>query len=780
MRHAAAFLALFLLCVPAWGLEAGAAKVETTPPIGTPLNGYGDRLGRSSTGVHDPLHARALYLDDGDTRVFLVNIDLCMINPELRARVLELAPVEVPREHIILTATHTHSAQGAMYRHLPLRFVAGRFMPEVLEGTARGIARAMHDAYENRRRAAIGYGVAEQQVLSVNRRDPEGPIDEQIGVIRVDDADGQAIAIVTNFAAHPTSVPKADHYAISADYVGFYYDHLEKLATPGCIALFLNGAEGNQRIGNPEHKEGWERLESVGRLLAVRAKAIANRITCGEAILHVGYATPTLPPTLSSNFLPASTIVQTLEINDLLLTFFPGEPCVELGFEMRRRALARGYGGQFTVGLSNDYLMYFIPRAFYSHPNYEAAQNYYGPRIEDWFYREFSKLMTRGEPEPETEAPFPIEVNTIPGACHVVLADSPYVAGFQRGRAFREDIHARYQERVVRPLESGEILPTSGVWSYWPPFLNPASVGLPMLAMSARRLLSGVAAPVFEEIEGMADGAGLPFDALWLLQNSPEFALREDREALFETPLCTMFAVIGDRAGADDLLIGRNLDWAAAEMPVVVEGRPASGHHYVSVGFSWNAGVFTGMNDAGLVFCVERVGGLGSSDFTGPPLEMVLRELLETTTDFNTAVERLASLSHVRGFHVLMAGVDEGVSRAVVLCYGESIRQREAEDGLLLGALPGDYGVDEAVKVRYGRVAELLGDERIVGRHEIERVLADKAPGASGLARIWNEATRHSVVFEPRIRTVRAAFPDGRGEVGPYTTFSLGGRPADE
>ena len=44
------------------------------------------------------------------------------------------------------------------------------------------------------------------------------------------------------------------------------------------------------------------------------------------------------------------------------LTFIPGEPCVEIALELRNRALARGYKAQFTVGLANDYVMYFTPK----------------------------------------------------------------------------------------------------------------------------------------------------------------------------------------------------------------------------------------------------------------------------------------------------------------------------------------------------------------------------------------------------------------------------------
>ncbi len=802
-------LAAVSVCSLADAFEAGAAKVDITAPIGTPLNGYGDRMGRSSVAVHDPLWARALYLDDGQTKVFLVSVDLCAINPELRDRVLETAPNAVPRDNIILTATHTHSGHGAMCKSLVIRPVSGRFIPEVLESTARGIVKAMASAYDNRKRGTIGYGVARQDTLSVNRREPGGPIDEQIGIILVSDADGNAVSVVTNFAGHLTSVPESDHYSFSADYAGYYYDEIEKTASPGCVAMFLNGAEGNQTIGNPENKEGWARTESVGRLLAARVKEVMSGIACGEASLRLSRGTPALPRTLATAFQPASTVLQTLEINDLLVTFFPGEACVELALELRDRALARGYAEQFSVGLANDYLMYFIPRKFYAQTTYESTANFFGPGIEDWFYREFGKLMTRGAADPEP-APAPAAApEQIPGGLHLVLQGSPYTMGVQRGKAFGEDIRARYHRRIVTPVHSGAWQPKTGPWSYVPSFLDPTPLALPVMAMAARPLLEGVPESLVRELEGVADGAELPFDAVWLLQNAGRLESAENKEALYNTPLCTFFAAVGDRAGADDLLIGRNLDWADQEQPVVAEVHPEQGHAFLHAGFGWNTGVFTGMNDAGLVLCVENAAAPRSSELKGASIELLLREMLQTLDDPGQAVEFLRARNHFPGYHVLVAGMKSapppapgngktsppkrnGKNGAAVLpaasksgpCayvveFGPQVIVREPVDGLLLGSLPETEGLAPETKTRYARVTHLLEGERIIGQKEIKKTLADTETGQAPPACIYNASTRHSVVFDPKKRTLHVAFPDPALGPGAYTSFTLnaGGQP---
>src|SRR5947209_7557375 len=79
--------------------RAGVGRVEITPPVGTPLGGYGERKGAPSTGVHDPIQAKALVLDDGATRLAIVTSDLVGTNPEMARRVAEGA--KLPREQLL-------------------------------------------------------------------------------------------------------------------------------------------------------------------------------------------------------------------------------------------------------------------------------------------------------------------------------------------------------------------------------------------------------------------------------------------------------------------------------------------------------------------------------------------------------------------------------------------------------------------------------------------------------------------------------------------------------
>jgi Neutral/alkaline non-lysosomal ceramidase, N-terminal len=92
------------------GFLAGFATADITPPVGwRRAGGYAEFI---STGVHDPLLAKAIVLSQSNTTVVLVGNDLCSVPRELtdRARQQVSAKTGIPAANIVITATHTHGA----------------------------------------------------------------------------------------------------------------------------------------------------------------------------------------------------------------------------------------------------------------------------------------------------------------------------------------------------------------------------------------------------------------------------------------------------------------------------------------------------------------------------------------------------------------------------------------------------------------------------------------------------------------------------------------------
>ncbi|MCS6850067.1 MAG: hypothetical protein NZ700_02720 [Gemmataceae bacterium] len=122
-------------------VRAGAAAVDISPrdlPVNMP-GGFAENIAEK---VHDPLHARALILDDGTTRLALVVVDNVGVGQETAEEIKSLASRRcgIVPERILLSATHSHSCPPANVVDGPPAEVAYRKI--LIEGTAEAIARA--------------------------------------------------------------------------------------------------------------------------------------------------------------------------------------------------------------------------------------------------------------------------------------------------------------------------------------------------------------------------------------------------------------------------------------------------------------------------------------------------------------------------------------------------------------------------------------------------------------------------------------------------------------
>ena len=107
-------------------LQAGIAVVDITPPIPYRMSGYFNE--RLSTGVKDPLHAKAIVFRQGDASAALVFCDLIGIPRDVSqaARRQASEATGIPAEHIAIAATHSHTGPlfyGALRNHFHNRAV---------------------------------------------------------------------------------------------------------------------------------------------------------------------------------------------------------------------------------------------------------------------------------------------------------------------------------------------------------------------------------------------------------------------------------------------------------------------------------------------------------------------------------------------------------------------------------------------------------------------------------------------------------------------------------
>lgn len=254
-------------------MRIGAARVEITPPLGWRLDGFEART-EGATGIHDPLHARALVAEGTDgTTVALVVADLLHIDPRLGDLIAAdvLARTGIPRERLQLAGTHTHSGPAFTEPE-----------PSEVERTiGRRIADAVEAAWRERRESVAAVGVGEVTGIGANRRPSGGPVDDRVTVTRYDATDGTPIATVVNYGCHATTLgPNNTLY--TADYPGVLCRLVDEAV--GGVTLFTTGPQGDVNPGgySPEGSmvgvvvpwRTFESAERYGRILADRTVAV--------------------------------------------------------------------------------------------------------------------------------------------------------------------------------------------------------------------------------------------------------------------------------------------------------------------------------------------------------------------------------------------------------------------------------------------------------------------------------------------------------------------------
>ena len=155
--------------------QAGTAKVDITPPLTIPYLGYEPRHD-FFRGVHDPLYARALAVDDGEAQTVLIAADSIgysnhILGPgrnftaEVRQCIQE--QTGVPAENVMLASSHAHSTPETVnLRTLLDTPAAGPWLEVLMDQLASAAAMAV----EHRKPSTLKMATGEVHGLSWSRR----------------------------------------------------------------------------------------------------------------------------------------------------------------------------------------------------------------------------------------------------------------------------------------------------------------------------------------------------------------------------------------------------------------------------------------------------------------------------------------------------------------------------------------------------------------------------------------------------------------------------------
>jgi hypothetical protein len=203
--------------------------------------------------VHDPVWARALVLQLGNTRVGLVALDVVgLFHPlveEIRGKVQDLGFT-----HLMVASTHTHGGTDSMGLWGPDRMTDGkdpRFIKHIIKQTELALREAVRKLAPARIKFATAQTPTQFGWLINDLRDPI-VIDDQILVMAVDDPQGNAIATVVNWTPHPETMGGSSSL-ITSDFPHYLREGVEKgefrfngrrWSGRGGLAIYLSGSVG--------------------------------------------------------------------------------------------------------------------------------------------------------------------------------------------------------------------------------------------------------------------------------------------------------------------------------------------------------------------------------------------------------------------------------------------------------------------------------------------------------------------------------------------------------
>jgi hypothetical protein len=250
-------------------MKAGFSKKDITPSVGTRLAGHT----RYSTGVHDPLFAKALVIDDGENSVAFVYLDLVRADFAFCDWIRTNISNRTGIKNVLVNISHTHSSPPAAMRELEEKY--DPIEKKWLEKTKRMILNVVEEAYLELDPVSLHVGRAPVQV-GFNRRladangfvqmkiNKDGPVVPWVNVLKVCDEDDYTIVVLFEHACHPVIVHSSSSLT-SADFPGFAVKRIEENLKEGAIAIFAQGCGGN--INGYPLQGGFCKAEEAGTKL---------------------------------------------------------------------------------------------------------------------------------------------------------------------------------------------------------------------------------------------------------------------------------------------------------------------------------------------------------------------------------------------------------------------------------------------------------------------------------------------------------------------------------
>ncbi len=418
-------------------LRAGIAKVDLTPRESLYMGGYDESCRMNpSDGSFGKIYIRSLVFDDSVNRLAFIEIDVVSLPPDdyLTLRKLVSDETGIPVGHIMLGCVHNHAAPVPDKSNAESEWYKafnGKVIQSVKEaiadlepvktggGTGKsGIAmnrrKKMEDTLSyltfDENNSSQSYGkyktdhpvkIREMEGVCRLGANPSGPIDEEVGIIRIDKLSGEPKAVFINYACHGTSLGGRNN-TISPEWNGHMLAYIEE-HIPGVTGFFAQGAAGdiNPRFvgGLDGCEDNLQNTANLGSEIGEEVVSVFHRIRTREpltpkiSLVHRDIVCPLKYGEVIKNFrnTTINVPVSVIRLGSFAWVTFPGELFHEIGEKVKS---CTHVPYPFLVGYCNGSLGYLPTQQAHSEGGYEPWSSRFDPVTEKIFTREVERMLT--------------------------------------------------------------------------------------------------------------------------------------------------------------------------------------------------------------------------------------------------------------------------------------------------------------------------------------------------------------------------------------------------
>jgi len=226
---------------------------------------------------------------------------------------------------------------------------------------------------------------------------------------------------------------------------------------------------------------------------------------------------------------------------------------------------------------------------------------------------------------------------------------------------------------------------------------------------SVRRLCAGMekflSREFRQELEGMAQGAGLPFEDILLFHTFLD---------IFKVMCCSTF-VLAPEIAQGRVIFGRNLDFPTLDVAhlysLVIVYHPDEGNRFFSVSWPGIAGALSGMNENGLALAAMEV-FQDETSLEGEPYVLLFRRILQTCSRISQAQSLVENSPRTTANNLMLA--DKSGEACLLEITPRQVSVRYPQDGRLMATnhfrSPGLY--QQVDSWRYDTMAQMIESRR--------------------------------------------------------------------